>query len=103
MRPFIRSGSVLFIRKTFKYRTGDLICYRDRGGLYLHRVIKKKKDIFTVSDDTGITGRRQISKCSIKGKVTPFFLSGPAGFIYRFFAVNIYRSGRKIKKIFIKP
>ncbi len=100
MRPLIKSGQVVYIKKTKKIKLGDIVLYRLGDKNYLHRVINIDKDEYTVYDDTNITSPVKIYLENIIGSY-PTVFSGYIGFLYHKIILKIFFVCRKIIKFHI--
>ena len=77
MRPFLRGGEIVTIRKVphFSLKTGDLILFKDsRDFPVIHRIIKKKKSsgnkkTFQTKGDAVILSDEPVTYSQILGKV----------------------------------
>ncbi|MGC8867102.1 MAG: S26 family signal peptidase [Elusimicrobiales bacterium] len=93
MKPFLKDGAFVFYKNTDYISRGDMVLYRYKDNLYLHRVIGFEEDFVIVSNDDDITPHK-VEKSEIVGKVYSFF-NGCVGYI----AHIIIKRARRIRKI----
>lgn len=101
MRPLLKSGKYILVKRAPYYKPGDIICYRRNGKNYIHRIIKHRKNIFTVVDDAGVCDYHRIKLKNIVGKATGKWNAGILGVLYCLFTRIIFKIGRGVKKFFI--
>ena len=99
MRPLIKNGDVIFVRKKFNYRLGDIVLYEINGQKFLHRIIKVLNKNYIVCDDTGTTEPVEIGINNILG-FYPTIFSNFLGFVYHKVVKIIFCIGRRIKNLF---
>lgn len=51
MHPAIKNGEILFFKKTSKFKKGDVILYSLENRFFIHRLIEKTKNGFSIKGD----------------------------------------------------
>jgi hypothetical protein len=75
MRPLIRSGQYVFIEKArpLDLTPGDAVCYRENGGLFLHRIWALRSGpagrSFLIGDDGAVIAPHEISSRQVVGRL----------------------------------
>ncbi|MFQ3675257.1 MAG: S24/S26 family peptidase [Endomicrobiia bacterium] len=100
MRPLLKSGEIVFIKKTKKVFLGDIVLYEFQGKKYLHRIINRVKNDIIVCDDTGVTFPVKIKISNIIG-IHPTIFNGYIGLLYNRIVFHFFLFCRKVKYWFI--
>jgi len=77
MSPLLRPGTRVLLEKPGQIRFGDIIIYRNKGGIVCHRLIRRTKDIngnalYQTKADNGNCLDRPVCPEDILGRVSAF-------------------------------
>ena len=99
MRPLIKSGQEVNVKKREIIRAGDCIAYHLEENHYIHRVIAVKNDMYKIASDSASIKTHWIPASFVDGKVISphMFLKGTPGMIYFYCIHTIFLIARFIK------
>jgi len=101
MVPFFHdSKTIVIVKKEETYQKYDVILFKYENQIYLHRIIKIKKDLIIAQGD-GALKKEYIKKSDIYGKVIDYHTNGKKIKSYRF-KVKLWCIFRPIRRILLK-
>ena len=69
MSPELKVGEYILVKKSYKYKVGDIVTYKKKDNYITHRIVYKKGNTIITKGDKNNLNDEPINKKNIVGKL----------------------------------